>query len=83
MRLPESQAPLAVLFRYLNQPVKTVLVVNGHLGKHFPINFNIGFFKTINKTAVRDPVGAGGSINPGDPEFTEVPFPLPAIPVGI
>ena len=43
MRLPESQAPLAVLFRYLNQPVKTVLVVNGHLGKHFPINFNIGF----------------------------------------
>jgi len=83
IRLPDSRTPLAVFLRNLHQAVKTILIVNGHIGKHLPVNLNIGFFKAANKTVVRDSVRTGGGINPRNPKFAEVSFPLPAIPVGI
>ena len=49
-------------------------IVHSEIGKDLAVHVYIGFMKTIHQTAVRNVVHSGGSVDSGDPEFSEITF---------
>ena len=52
-----------------------------YLGKHLPVERNTGFLKTVNKSAVSQPLFARGGVEPYYPHLAKIAFPV--FPVGI
>ena len=62
---------------------KTCLVVDGHVGQHFTIDFNARFLGTCNENAVGYAEFTAGSVDTGDPESAECTLLVATVAVGI
>ena len=53
-------------------------ILNRHIGKHLPIQPDVAFAESIHEFRIADTMLANRGIDPCDPEFPEIAFPLPA-----
>src|SRR5699024_1931967 len=76
------------VLRDLDQTGERRGVVDGELGEHAAIDLDAGQVQTLDEAVVGHAVGAGGSVDPLDPELTEVALALQAralaaVPAGL
>ncbi len=57
--------------------------MDGHIGKYFPVEFDIGFFQPVHELAVSQPVGPDGGIDAGNPQSSEISLAGSPVPIGI
>ena len=57
--------------------------MNGHIGKHFPVEFDIGFFQAVHELAVSHPVSPDGGVDAGNPQSAEISFAGAPVAIGI
>ena len=62
------------LFDRINYCLKGVGIIFCKVCERFPVEFDILLMKLTHELGIRHPVFAHGSINPDDPQTSEVPF---------
>jgi len=62
---------------------EAISIENRQLGQHFAVELDVGFFQVSGETRVGSPVDAGGGVDAGNPEATEIAFATAAIAIGV
>src|SRR5690606_24202747 len=62
---------------------KTGLIVDGHIGQYFTIQFDRGFFSASDEHTVCNTQFAAGRVDTGDPQSAESALLVAAVAVGI
>src|SRR5699024_12676112 len=71
------------VLRDLDQTGERRGVVDGELGEHAAIDLDAGQVQTLDEAGVGHAAGPGGSVDPLDPELTEVALALLAVPEAV
>src|SRR5882757_1217815 len=58
-------------------------VAHRELGEDLAVDLHLSQAQALDETVVGNPVGAGGGVDPGDPQLPEVALASPAVPVGV
>src|SRR5207247_5320559 len=58
-------------------------VADGEVGEHFPVELDPRLRAAVHELVVREPVRAGGGVDPRDPELPELPLPHLPVAVGV
>src|SRR5882757_3120617 len=67
----------------LDQRAEGGRIAHRELGEDLAVDLHLGQAQALDETVVGDPVGAGGGVDPGDPQLPEVALASPAVPVGV
>ena len=59
---------------FLAEGAESLGVGDGHFAKHLAVDFDVGFVKSIDQTAIRDVIGLSGGAYSPDPEFAHIPL---------
>ena len=70
-------------FGLLNNSGKCLLLVHGQIGQNLTIDFYVSLFQTSDQTAVRQTVGAGTSIDTGNPQSAESALTVTTVTVSV
>jgi hypothetical protein len=67
----------------VDQVTEGRLIAYSDVCQDFPIHFDIIFLKGMDKAAIVDAIAAGGGVNAGNPQATQIPTAISAIPIGV
>ena len=68
---------------FFNEKSESGGVIDGQFRKHLPVDFNSGFFQSINQPAVFETLGTAGGIDALRPDGAILPFFLFAPDIGM
>lgn len=67
----------------LNHSFKCFRIVQGEIGKHFPVDLDVVFVQLAHKDTVRQPEGSYGCIDTHNPQGAERAFLVAPVAIGI
>jgi hypothetical protein len=66
-----------------DQAAKACRLPDGHVGQHFPVYIDTGFFQPVHELTVSHSLGTAGGVNAQNPESPEIAFTLAPVEIGV